>query len=110
MDSFWHRIALAVLALDVVVVVLCVLKHMFPFVFLTLFVLLQIAFNSLRDNEQRGARHRQRTNHRLQALTISCIRTQYGLAPQIDVDASDIGRMSNMTIKADTFDPTSGGA
>jgi hypothetical protein len=71
---------------------------------------MQLAFNDLRDNEQRGARHRQRANCRLQALTISSLQSRFAETPQPQVTPAAISQLSGITVKACTFDPVAADA
>ena len=50
-------------------------------------MLAQSTFNGLRDNEARGARHKQRTATRLQALSISSLTSNFEPMPQVEVNS-----------------------
>ena len=56
-------------------------------------------FNALRDNEARGARHKQRTDIRLQGLEISAMATRLGNAPErlISVADDDVSKYDGYT-------------
>ena len=45
----------------------------------------EVAFNDLRDNEARSAKHKSRGEHCLSALAMSSCRTRYPEVPQVDV-------------------------
>ena len=71
-------------------------------------LLLELGFNDLRSNEQRGARHKQRSNVRLQALLLSSMRRWYPTASHVVVNDSDMDRFDDLCVKADVFKAADG--
>ena len=72
-------------------------------------MLAQLTFNDLRDNEARGARHKQRTATRLQALSISSLTSNFEPTPQVEVNTSDLSKLRDVHCRPTTFDPTAFG-
>lgn len=66
----------------------------------------QLTFNDLRDNESRGARHKQRTSTRLQALSISSMMSNFAPTPQIELTAADLGKVQDVHCRPAVFEPT----
>ena len=65
---------------------------------------LENCFNDLRDNETRGARHKQRNPQTLQALSVSSMQSRYGgVVPLIDLDEAKIGRCDRYHCKPEIF-------
>ena len=63
------------------------------------------AFNDLRDDEGRGARHKQRGEHHLTAKVLSSAHTRYIDAAQVDIEASDLGSHERTMLRASAFHP-----
>lgn len=62
-------------------------------------------FNSLRDNEQRKAKHKQRGEHALSALALSSAHTKYPDVRQVSVTPEDVSAYRAVKVKASTFHP-----
>lgn len=63
----------------------------------------EYVFNALRDNETRGAHHKQRSSELLAALSVASSSTRYARLRQVEVEPSDLAQLSRMTVKADVF-------
>ena len=68
---------------------------------------LENAYNDLRDNETRAARHQQRSVDVLQSLSISSMHSRYkDLIPLPEVTPEVLGKVGSVHCNRDIFDPT----
>ena len=63
------------------------------------------AFNDLRDNEGRAARHKQRGEHYLCALSQSSVRSRYPDLPHVPIADADVQKYGKLQLRASTFHP-----
>eukprot|EP00959_Pyramimonas_sp_CCMP1952_P154018 3222281-Pyramimonas_sp.AAC.1 len=63
------------------------------------------AFNDLRDDEGRGAKHKQRGEHHLIANVLSSAHTRYTDVSQVNVEAPDLVHHDRTMLKASAFHP-----
>ena len=64
-------------------------------------------FNALRDNENRGARHKQRGEHYLSALAQSATRTTFPGLPHVEISDRDVQQYHKLQVRAEKFHPES---
>lgn len=65
------------------------------------------AFEALRDNEQRGARHHQRGENKLTALTIASARDRYPEMTGIEISPEDVTSFTTLQVRKAVFHPES---
>ncbi len=62
-------------------------------------------FNDLRDNEQRGAKHKHRGAHLMTALAMSSMHTRAPELVQAEIDVNDISSFNAVQCQAEAFHP-----
>ena len=63
------------------------------------------AFNDLRDNESRGAKHKQRGEHCISAVAFASARTRFPKINQVEVKPEDVAQYANVQCRSSTFHP-----